>query len=281
MTISADWQLAGLTTGGGSLDRPTTPGVYATSERVEVEGDGLLVIDRRFRFLEPSRELLADFVAIDTGSPEAVARFANTHGTLDICEAHGLPRGHAGAVVGYAFGGCPPQTDDIGADFWEPFSAWERFVGQARSMLNIAAALHRGRSPDRADWEHVWPADTRDALLALPGLEHQKNMLATAVNTWLQLGAVSPSMVWGPKGTRKNPAVTFGGVGMLGALAVQLMMATIRTQGLAICSGCGVPFVPERRPSRGRRVYCRECRDRKVPQRDAARDYRRKGSRNE
>jgi hypothetical protein len=56
----------------------------------------------------------------------------------------------------------------------------------------------------------------------------------------------------------------------------------MRAEGLASCAGCKMPFVSSRPPLSGKQVgpqvakrdYCRDCRKAKVPQRDAARDYR-------
>jgi len=72
-----------------------------------------------------------------------------------------------------------------------------------------------------------------------------------------------------------------------GLLAIQLLLAIARAEGLATCAGCGAPFVSSRQPLAGKRVgrtiarrnYCRDCRDRKIPLRDAARDYRKRNLR--
>ena len=102
--------------------------------------------------------------------------------------------------------------------------------------------------------------------------------ISVAVNGWLELGHVLPLFSWGGTG----PAlVTLGarvswfnresqaewlpnmpllqGTSLFGALAVQLLMAVSRTGGLAICSGCGAPYVPKRRPNPRRRRYCPQC----------------------
>ena len=63
---------------------------------------------------------------------------------------------------------------------------------------------------------------------------------------------------------------------LFGALTVQLIAAAT-TRGFAICSSCGLPFVPgARQPAIGRRRYCIPCRKDGAPHRDAARDFRRK-----
>jgi hypothetical protein len=67
-------------------------------------------------------------------------------------------------------------------------------------------------------------------------------------------------------------------------IVLQQLLAVLRSEGLASCSGCGTPFISNRQPLAGKfvgrqiakRNYCQNCRDAKIPQRDAARDYRRR-----
>ncbi len=63
---------------------------------------------------------------------------------------------------------------------------------------------------------------------------------------------------------------------LFGILITQIAHAVARSDQQSICSGCGVPFVLKRRPSRGVRCYCAVCRKKRVPRRDAARDLRRR-----
>jgi hypothetical protein len=67
-------------------------------------------------------------------------------------------------------------------------------------------------------------------------------------------------------------------------VAIQLLLAITRAEGLAVCSDCGAPFISKRQPLAGKRVgrwmarrnYCRNYQGKSVPQRDAARDYRKR-----
>ncbi len=68
--------------------------------------------------------------------------------------------------------------------------------------------------------------------------------------------------------------VRLGGYGLYGALAIQLMFNVCRTDGLAVCTSCGTPYLPSRKPRRDRNSYCAEC-GRKAAVRDAAARYRR------
>lgn len=100
------------------------------------------------------------------------------------------------------------------------------------------------------------------------------NVLAGTVNRWLAWGFVRPTFSW--KNGSALIRMESGGwaaEALLGALAVQLLIAVNGSGGLALCCGCGGPYLPSRRPAEGRRHYCSACRI-EVAQRDAARAYR-------
>jgi len=65
-------------------------------------------------------------------------------------------------------------------------------------------------------------------------------------------------------------------------VAIQPLLATMRSEGLSSCSGCATPYVSSRPPLAGKLVgpqvakrnYCRNCREAGIPERDASCDYR-------
>ena len=62
--------------------------------------------------------------------------------------------------------------------------------------------------------------------------------------------------------------------GLIGALAIQLVFEVCRTDGLAICTSCGTPYLPpKRRPRRDQNPYCTDC-GISAARRDAAARYR-------
>ena len=94
--------------------------------------------------------------------------------------------------------------------------------------------------------------------------------LLSKANYWLRFTGVSPCLEW----RRQQPALTLHVGGLFGALAMQLTLAICGTDGLAICSGCGFGYIPNRRPKVNQKNYCQECREKGVPLRDASRAYR-------
>jgi hypothetical protein len=101
-------------------------------------------------------------------------------------------------------------------------------------------------------------------------IDFQRQLLGEVLNYWLELAGVRPRLDW----STAKPAVQLGGYGLIGALAVQLLFDCSRTDGLAVCTSCGTPFLPgPRRPRRDRNIYCSDC-GIKAATRDAAARYR-------
>jgi hypothetical protein len=100
--------------------------------------------------------------------------------------------------------------------------------------------------------------------------EFRRRALSGVLNYWLRLGGVRPRYEW----TGRRPQILLGGHALTGALAVQMLFDCSRTDGLAVCAGCGTPFLPgPRRPRRDRNTYCSDCGTRAAA-RDAAARYR-------
>ncbi len=244
---------------------------------MEVQGDRLvwwLTVGKSLgEEVDAPADLLLRFVRLANATPQPICNFASSWGPLNICE-HGLPDSHnppplaLGGYNGHQWwcrwrGYHNRRAGKKDGDGWEPLAAWRLFAGQARAHLNIAAKLHNGKLGDASDWQMIytqagrttpwWKSIGDDAGLAL-----ERRKLADCVNEWLLIGNVRPALTWG-WGENRNSKVTLQGAGLFGALAVQLLMAVSRTAGLAICSSCGGPYAPQRRPRADRRNYCPDC----------------------
>jgi hypothetical protein len=101
-------------------------------------------------------------------------------------------------------------------------------------------------------------------------VQFQRNVLGAVLDYWLTVASVRPSLDW----SGAKPDIQLAGQGLFAALAVQLLFESARTDGLAVCTSCGTPFLPAaRRPRRDHNAYCSDC-GLKAAQRDAAARYR-------
>lgn len=102
-------------------------------------------------------------------------------------------------------------------------------------------------------------------------LRVQRLQVAEAIGSWMRLGGVRFELEW----ESPTPRVQLVPAGLFGALAIQLA-AIIGAADFAVCTSCGAPFHPSRRPSPNDRTYCPDCRKAGRPQADASRDYYRR-----
>jgi predicted RNA-binding Zn-ribbon protein involved in translation (DUF1610 family) len=189
---------------------------------------------------------------------------------------------------------------------------WRAISTEARATVRIARRLQSGQLAERADWEAIRGQDTRmrgfgvlapvregpwldqplgkkvpqpggsfalvfEPRIIVPGgttLEDQRISFWNAMDGWVLRGGVRPFFEWGVQPGAK-PSVRLGGYSLYGAIAVQLLFDVSRTDGLAVCTSCGTPYLtPTRRPRWDQHTYCPDC-GKKAAARDAAARYRR------
>ena len=219
-----------------------------------------------------------------------ILRFARRYGVLEFCQ-HGLPHTHnprspsvplLGLVQspslwqpleegtdsnpGFLIQEHGERTwcDPIGIEAIEGWLVWSRM---AAALLNVAVALAGNNLTRRDDWETIITEeiDEKDQLIdTLVARSWAAQVyLQEAVNRWLRLGVVRPTLRWPIGVDRAFLELETGTFGMLG---VQLLAAVTGAQTLSICDGCDRPYAREgRRPQAGRVNYCLDCRANKVP----------------
>jgi hypothetical protein len=245
--------------------------------------DSKALPDNLFRSVLPPKDVLTRFVELRNGRPDEILCFAKQWGPLD---------GYSGLFNAWApglLGENVEEAADLPGTFAESIDGWVKIARRAYSILNIAAKLHQDKLGEVSDWASVktwfvWGPDDRplreqhDRWMEKFGntVSGQKSRLAFEINNWLATGDVKLRLEWtNPPfhSDRKIGLSLRGRDGLFGFLAEQLVLAVARSSGLCTCSCCGGPYAPRRRPNRNRRNYCPQCRGKKVPQRDASRDY--------
>lgn len=232
-------------------------GLLRVPRKIGVENGFLLTshsAGARMRRIDSS--MLVEFAEIGlTGEESMLLRFAKRYGPLNICD-HGLPCEHNRRSFARELDAtdCYPLSSPIpGWDQGEPLALWFSFARQAQAILACSAYLHLGERPNRED------------LTAACGLvptslniETARAMVQGAINTWIHNGGLRPYFLW----RRLGCSVVFStgdNRSVFGALAEQLMLMASRQEGFVICSACGRPYLPVRRPNPRRRKFCRLC----------------------
>lgn len=150
-------------------------------------------------------------------------------------------------------------------------------------MLQAAAHLHVDKLPPEATWRVAFdlnftPSEDFLYLRELYDYSFPRsvtdawNKVDKRLNQWTALAKVRPFI----ERNAGRATITLAGVGsgVFGALAVQLFLAATKTEGFAMCSACGLPYFPSRRPRRGQRNYCARCANDGASRRVASVDYR-------
>jgi hypothetical protein len=269
MTELVRWDWVTLGDNEGRVDGRSTVPNWSAPPEVELEGEWLLFrrpvsgsrdgqrrLERRRVSADPS--LLTKFVQLDEAPAERILDYARRHGPLGFCQ-HGDPSHRLIPA------GCSPvvsagQAGD--ATLREALQWWRNLAGHARSLLNAAAQLRKGGVDDmtlvRLNPELLFSATKLTEARRDAGW-----FVAFGMDLWLRFFQVRPRVTYHE--ARKRVEARIGGSPALaGALALQMMIILTRSTGFAICSGCGQPFAPSRRPNPNRNAYCRDCGERAV-----------------
>jgi hypothetical protein len=277
------WQEAGMETKDAELARIFTADSWIVPNVVEREGKKLLwrATAGEEKRVHPGRELIEDFIRLHDASLDQIVKYAKRWGALGLC-SHGLPANHSYPSFVSKVEDLPYICEPVPAKqrsgySEEPLEKWCAFSKQAYGLLNIAARLHKNELVEPKDWEFIFPVFAVPSAIGsrAEALQSERHRVAYVVQRWLSLGAVRPRFTWeGLTPTFELGGPTVKGTGLFGALAVQLLLIISRIDGLALCSGCAIPYIPPKRPQAGRRNYCLECQNNGIPMRHAMRDRR-------
>lgn len=221
---------------------------------------------RRERRVGPG--VLEQFVRLTDGPDADVAAYVRRWGPLMFCDEHHLPVEHQRGCR--PFGWNEPRLKrrlPRAADAFDPLPLWRQVAGQAGALLRIGDRLRSGRVGQPDDWRLVYARSRRPLITS--DVSYERTVLARVMNQWLSIGDVRPLWRW-----RRAAEFVIQAPGLFGTLALQLVAVLSAIEGLSLCSGCGSPYTPSRRPTSGRRHYCPPCRRSGVPLRDAQRERR-------
>jgi hypothetical protein len=190
--------------------------------------------------------LCFDFAKLADGSDEQTRLFAAQWGPL----------------------GLSPRVNE------ERVGLWLKYARLARAILRFKAGKQIGGLGRDDDWKTIcksMPVRSLDRVKM--SSEWQTAIMVSAVNTWFDRARFHGIVQMVENQLQVRPYAGF----LFGILITQIAHAIARADQMAVCSGCNDPFVPTRPLSRGVRQYCKRCRKKKIPQRDAARAWRQRG----
>lgn len=222
------------------------------------------------RRITPTVETFIQFLKLaESDNDQLVLRYARRWGVLNLCKNHGEPVTHQQPP-------CVPIVRPH-VDAGEPTSEWRRLSRIAGAIMRISAKVYEGKSGDSDDFGVLkndrsfgWTVERPDR----SKFELHKAAVVGAVNRWLELGNVRPTLRWNSPDPSLILAGRGGDAGLFAALGVQLLENS-GSYVIVACTGCRRFFDaspnPEqeegrkRRPKTGQGRYCRECIEAGVP----------------
>ena len=206
------------------------------------------------------RGILDEFVLLCDGSDEAILKYARTWGVLELC-CHNLPSCHEFSLgVPLRLPDVLSATQESLADWHsddprqcsptgrEPLATWRFFSAQARALLNIAADLQRAQLGNKEDWGKL----LREGAVPAQSLDAQRLCVGDAIEGWLKLGRIKPTI------DDLTIGLTWTGADLFGEVAVQIALAAKAMDGQVLCVACGKAYQPKRRVIRRGFNYCRK-----------------------
>jgi hypothetical protein len=195
----------------------------------------------------------------------------------------------------------------------EPVSVWQYYSRRAQAVLNVAAALRRGKLGDISDWgqfaNYIQEAGQKRSVMQWleanmerhhfglgigifdcsgtdeERLESARCAIAREIGDWLECwkkdrdGDISDfTLRWLADQQRWDLQIDYHGL-LFPAIALQLGLVVADADSLYSCSGCGKPYIRPRkrkRPKSGWANYCDQCLEEGVAQRRAVETYRQK-----
>ena len=220
-----------------------------------------------------SADLCFQFALLSQGSEDEIMAFSERWGPLGFearadeqIPAKEPPRANQRIPAEEHF-----QPRHIRAE--EHIDDWRRYATLAAALLRFTADHHRGHAGDEKDWRIICSSTiAKEVDRQQLNSRQVTSIVALAVNTWFAKAHGHRILDLVGHQLQVRPAAS----NLFGVLIMQIAHVLARTDEAAVCAGCNYPFRPKHRLRRGDRQYCKPCRKKKVPQRDASRDYRRR-----
>jgi hypothetical protein len=232
--------------------------------------------------------MLEQFVALESGTDEDIARYARKWGLLGVERFRDT--GSRQKYWSVSDQRRSPQIEKINgkniAYGWERLAYWRFWIGKFAAAIRTGSRLSENKHPLQRDWETILDIDDcrvwegwkkplkeiawklwRDCQATHFRSESARITFFSWIMGWQKAGAVN--LYLDPVNNRLQ--IRTGS--LFSGLVWQLMAAVCSSTGVAICSECGATYQPERKPAFNKRAYCPPCVRDKAPQRNAARAW--------
>src|SRR5215467_7610583 len=152
--MKTDWELAGVGHSlQGGLQRTLAAHAWQRPAEISLEGEELRWTAARGAVVRATTgNLLESFRNLADAPADRILAFAEKWGVLELCSRHDFPCRHPflyWPTLPPDDAGedrmCSPRGIRLG-DLWEPVEAWRTWARRVTGTLDVATALHLGRT---------------------------------------------------------------------------------------------------------------------------------------
>jgi hypothetical protein len=200
------------------------------------------------------------------GDPHKILSYARNWGVLGVCK-HNVPVPHERI---------PLKTEKRCSSVTgkESLEVWQAYAQKVTSILKVSKLLKQNRVGSAEDWKSIlyfFPVTI--AAEVFGDVINERLILGEVMTYGLKLTAIYPTIFWADSNL---PQIWFRYHGLLGVIFMKLMIAMAQKEFFYLCSECGEPYSPSRKPKGSQRNYCFKCRETGAPARYAAEQYRKR-----
>jgi hypothetical protein len=197
------------------------------------------------------------FLRLGSGAPEDILEFAQDWGLLDLGEGQPLTPSLFEMPEPGVFSRLR-TSGFLNAPQSESLRTWYLASDEARAILLLISQIRREVPTDPDLWGSVLGLGRWATEIASLSADEQAGVLVQALDSWLWYGRMAPRVRW--TSAIESPELHWDLLWSVGGLlAWQLVSVATSDRGIAVCTECGNPYEPSRKPNPNRENFCRKC----------------------
>lgn len=249
----------------GLIDVKMQLDYWSAPQHVEVRDDYLLYSEKDIHPVRAQPGMLEAFANLAKACPEAVVAYAKRWGVLNVCK-HGIVQTQRRPSINHSGYSLPqecPYNQHCSRRvvrvkgqpyFAEPLQLWNDASERVSEILRLGGAFAAGKIRETRDADSILTPKASGHPSALLARCPVDAMLTGDLHLLVLMSGLAPEVRW-----EGHLIFNVAARNMLQAVVFQTILSISRTDGFAICSACSKPFIPSRRPQKGRNSYCPDC----------------------
>jgi hypothetical protein len=257
---------------------PFEAGVVFVPSEVRIQGNKLIWSTSPLRYAVPRSSALDKFRRLHSEGSDKLLEFVKAFGVGWFCQHH-LPSSHAQVLFGAQFGlkSCfPAPAQELGC-FEESLEDYRYYSHAADAIVKAVGMVNAARLPDddlllrfafknraldvdKIRFPKFLSSDGRTGVPTKVLLDSARIQIGEEVSSWIEVSQCRPELHWDHEQKRWLQRSGHSPLGILGAIALQLLAVVPQAPGWLVCDACAETYQAKRPAVPGRNHYCQDCR---------------------